>query len=85
MGGAERLALSPANRGSGAGHPLGSVVHLTHSQAQPVPQKGEPLAAGPGDQFFDALRLVFGVREWFMAVPFRRPVGPVNGTPGPGV
>jgi len=41
-------------------HPPARVVHLTHGQAEPVPEKPEPLTAGPGDQFFGALRLVAG-------------------------
>ena len=41
-------------------HPPGRVVHITHGQAEPVPEKPEPFTAGPGDQFFGALRLVIG-------------------------
>src|SRR5215470_6949388 len=40
--------------------PAGGIVHLADGQAEPVPQKPEPLTAGPGDQVFGALRLLFG-------------------------
>src|SRR5215470_15295766 len=38
--------------------PAGRVVHLAHGQAEPVPDKPEPLAAGPGDQLVGVLRLL---------------------------
>src|SRR5215469_14622763 len=40
--------------------PAGGVVHLTDGQAEPVPEKPQPLMAGPLDQFFGVLYLVFG-------------------------
>ena len=52
-------------------HSAGCVVHFTDGQAEPVPEKPEPLAAGPGDQFFGVLRLLFGG------------VGVVHGSPVP--
>ena len=66
------------------GHPLDRVVHLTHSQAEPVPEKPELLAASPGDQFFDAP----GVRWCGVVHGSSVPsvgVGQVNGIPGSGV
>src|SRR5215510_16399351 len=50
--------------------PAGGVVHLTHGQAEPVPEKPEPLTAGPGDQLFGALHLAFGDVGVVHSVPF---------------
>src|SRR5260370_41443523 len=34
--------------------PPGRVIHLGHSQAEPVPKTPEPFASGPGDRLFQA-------------------------------
>ena len=44
------------------GHLAGCVGHLLHGQAEPVPQKPDPLTAGPGDEFFGTPLLSGGVR-----------------------
>src|SRR5215470_1878534 len=51
-------------------HGDGCVVHLAHGHAEPVPEKPDPLTAGPGDQFFGPPHLLFGdVRAVHRAAP----------------
>src|SRR5262245_42454991 len=59
------------------GHPPGRAVHLTDGQAEPVPEKPDPLPEGPGHQLFGALYLVRGGVGMVhgSSVPFRRPGG----------
>src|SRR5487761_171404 len=64
------------------GLPPDWVVHLTHGQAEPVPEKPEPFRASPGDQFFDALWLVFGMWGVHDSSVSSGGVGQVNGARG---
>jgi DNA-binding CsgD family transcriptional regulator len=71
-------------------HPARGVVHLADGQAEPVPEKPEPLTAGPGDELFGALHPVLGAVRVVhgRSVPFgrcRRAAGSrcSAGMPGP--
>jgi hypothetical protein len=49
---AKRSVISSWQTHPQVDHPARRVVHLSDGQAEPVPEKAEPLPAGPGDQLF---------------------------------